>query len=177
MPQLKRRHFLQAAGSTLATMGLSQLDFLQQADRYGKVLAQNTPGKLALLVGINAYKSLPLLGCVTDTELQYELLRHRYGFKQEDILVLTDDRATRQNILTAFEEHLIKQAKPNDVVVFHFSGHGWMVRDPDPNPGFVFNGQGVNGTLIPYDWDAGEPETVRNIMGHTLFLLMSALKT
>jgi len=51
MPKLKRRHFLQLAGSTLATVGLSQLDFIHQANRYAQVLAQSTPRKLALLVG------------------------------------------------------------------------------------------------------------------------------
>jgi hypothetical protein len=57
-----RRHFLQFAGSTLATLGLSQLNIQQQADRYGKVLAQSTPRKLALLVGINQYPSQPVAG-------------------------------------------------------------------------------------------------------------------
>ena len=44
---------------------------------------------------------------------------------------MTDKQATRQGILTTFEEHLIKQAKPGDVVVFHFSGHGSQVEDRD----------------------------------------------
>jgi hypothetical protein len=175
---MKRRHFLQAAGSTLATLGLSHLDFLTQAQHYNQVLAQTTPRKLALLIGINDYIGVnPLFGCLTDTELQYELLRHRYGFQPADILVLTNAQATRQGILTAFKEHLIDKAKPGDVVVFHFSGHGWMVQDPDPNPGFIYQNRGVNGTLIPFDWNQGESGKVRNIMGHTLFLLMSALQT
>lgn len=43
-----RHHFLQFAGSTLATLGLSQLN-IKQAESYGKVLAQSTPRKLALM--------------------------------------------------------------------------------------------------------------------------------
>ena len=54
MPCIKRRQFLQFAGSTLTTWGLCQLDIQRQGDRYGKVLAQSTPRKLALLIGINA---------------------------------------------------------------------------------------------------------------------------
>jgi hypothetical protein len=78
MHRISRRHFLQFAGSTLATLGLSQLNIQQQADRYGKVLAQSTPRKLALLVGINNYPSpYSLDGCVTDVELQSHLLIHR----------------------------------------------------------------------------------------------------
>jgi Caspase domain len=177
MSQIKRRHFLQFAGSTLATIGLSQLDIMQQGDKYAKVLAQKTSRKLALLVGINEYQNDPLRGCVNDVQLQKELLTHRFGFNPNDIRILTDAQATRQNILTTFEEHLINQAKPGDVVVFHFSGHGSRVVDPDKD-----TPDGLNSTLVPID--SGLPQeypskggVVQDIMGHTLFLLMYALKT
>jgi hypothetical protein len=181
MSPISRRHFLQFASSTLATLGLSQLN-IQQADQYGKVLAQSTHRKLALLVGINQYPSQPLQGCVNDMELQRQLLIHRFGFNPRDIYTLTDGQATRQGILEAFEEHLIKQAKPGDVVVYHYSGHGSRVFDPDPivvEPGS--NG-GLNGTFVPVNYGSidGLPQqggVVEDIMGHTLFLLMLALKS
>lgn len=178
MSNIKRRHFLQFAGSALATLGLSQWDIMQQGDRYRQVLAQGTRRKLALLVGINQYQGLPqLYGCVNDVQLQQELLIHRFGFNPKDILTLTDQKATRQGMLTAFEEHLIKQAKPGDVVVFHFSGHGSRVLDRDRD-----SEDGLNSTLVPIDGTLppGYPQQggqVQHIMGHTLFLLMSALKT
>jgi hypothetical protein len=182
MSRISRRRFFQFAGSTLATLGLSQLDIQRQAYRYGKVLAQTTPRKLALLVGINQYSSAPLEGCLTDVELQRQLLMHRFGFKREDIYTLTDEKATRSGILEAFEKHLIEQAKPGDVVVYHYSGHGSRVFDPNPiivEPG---SKGGLNGTFVPVDGNlpSGYPEqggTVKDIMGHTLFLLMSALNT
>ncbi len=181
MSSFNRRHFLQFAGSTLATLGLSQLDVVQQGTRYAQVLAQGTPRKLALLVGINDYPESSqfstLQGCVTDVELQRQLLIHRFGFNARDIVTLTDAKATRQNILTAFEDHLIKQAKAGDVVVFHFSGHGSQVTDPDKD-----TPDGLNSTFVPVDsvLPAGFPDqggAVKDIMGHTLFLLMSALAT
>ncbi len=181
---MKRRHFLQFAGSTLATLGLSHYNISEKGNRYAQVLAQKTSRKLALLVGINYPNNdnLKLNGCVTDVDLQQQLLIHRFGFKQSDILRLTTDESTakqptRSNILTAFEEHLIKQAKPGDVVVFHFSGHGFRLRDPNPiqncsNP--QFNDE-YNSTLVPMDDTLnGFPQ---DIMGRTLFLLMSGLKT
>ena len=177
MPPIKRRHFLQSAGAALATIGLSQVDFLRQANQFDRVNAQTAPRKFALLVGINAYSRQPLFGCINDVKSMQILLEHRYGFDPNNIQVLTDAQATRQNILSAFETHLIAQARPGDVVVFHFSGHGSMVLDSAPNPGFTYNNKGVNGTIIPYDLDDGEPDNLRSIMGHTLFLLMSALKT
>ncbi|MEH2440707.1 caspase family protein [Nostoc sp.] len=179
MSNIKRRHFLQFSASTLATLGLSQLDIMQQGERMSQVLAQSTPRKLALLVGINEYSgTIPALkGCVNDVMLQKELLIYRFGFKPEDIRILTDKQATRQGILTAFEEHLIKQAKTGDVVVFHFSGHGSQVEDRDRD-----SPDGLNSTFVPIDSQLppGYPVVggaVQDITGHTLFLLMSALKT
>ncbi len=127
-----RRHFLQFVSSTLAAIGLNQVSFLQSTQRYGKVLAQSTPRKLALLVGINNYVKQPLEGCLNDLDLQRHLLIHRFGFNPKDIYVLSNEKATRVGILTAFEEHLIKQAKPGDVVVYHYSGHGSQILAPHP---------------------------------------------
>jgi len=172
---MKRRHFLQFASSTFATLGLSQLDIMQQGDKYAQVLAQNTGRKFALLVGINKYSNgtNPLRGCVNDVLLQKELLTHRFGFNPNDIKILTDQQATRQGILAAFEQHLINQAKPGDVVVFHYSGHGSQVVDPDKD-----NPDGLNSTLVPIDSGYNSSGgVVEDIMGHTLFLLMYALKT
>lgn len=146
-----------------------------------KFLLNSTPRKLALLVGINSYIQQPLEGCLNDVDLQRNLLIHRFGFNPKDILVLPDKDATREGILTAFEEHLIKQAKPKDVVVYHYSGHGSRIFDPNPievEPGK----DGLNGTFVPVDGNlpTGYPNvggSVQDIMGHTLFLLMSALKS
>ncbi|MEM6252888.1 MAG: caspase family protein [Cyanobacteria bacterium P01_D01_bin.156] len=189
MPQIKRRHFLQLAGSTLASIGLSQLDLIHQGDRYGRVLAQRTPRKLALLVGINNYSDDigKLRGCLTDVELQYELLVHRFGFQPADIMIISDpiegllaDRVTasptRDNILRAFEEHLINQTREGDVVVFHYSGHGSLVKDDNVIAGF----NNRNGTMVPIDGRSNllsGSGQVNDIMGKTLFLLTYALKT
>ena len=122
---MKRRAFLQRAGIALAAMGASEAGLLWISDRYSQALAQTSSRKLALLVGINQYPQSPALaGCLTDVELQRELLLYRFGFQPQDVLVLTDGQATRQNIESAFVEHLVKQAKPGDGVIFHFSGYG-----------------------------------------------------
>ncbi|MBE9157946.1 caspase family protein [Nodosilinea sp. LEGE 06152] len=177
MPNLKRRRFLQVAGSALAAVGLNQMNVRRQGDRYALALAQPIPRKLALLVGVNQYPAgvTPLRGCLTDVRMQKELLVHRFGFDPANILTLENQAATRQNLLDAFETHLIDQAQPGDVVVFHFSGHGSLVRDPDPIPTAL---EGYNGSLLPYDarLNLGGNQ-VNDIMGKTLFLLMANLKT
>ncbi|MBM0745671.1 caspase family protein (plasmid) [Phormidium sp. CLA17] len=179
---MKRRQLLQVGGGTIAALGVNQLDLEHKAFQYAKVLAQGTPRKRALLVGINQYTGIkkgewqPLKGALNDVYLQKELLTLRFGFYPDDIRVLTDKAATRKNILEAFESHLIAAAKPDDVVVFHFSGHGSNVLDPDK-----VHDDGLSGTLVPYDNDLpfGYPNVggeVNDITAGTLFLLMAALK-
>lgn len=178
MFKLSRRHLLQATGAALVTAGLDQTQIL----RHQKVLAQPTPRKLALIIGINDYTDRPLYGCVNDAILHRQLLIHRFGFHPRDVVMLLNQAATRQGILDAVEEHLIKQARSGDVVVLHFSGHGSLVRDPEPtyiNPEIK---EGLAGTLVPIDGTllddaADQGGVVADIMGHTLFLLMSAIKT
>ena len=122
---MKRREFLGRITQAIAGLGLIDAGWLRSSDRYYQALAQPTGRKLALLVGINQYpSSQPLNGCLTDVELQRELLIHRFGFKAADILSLTEQRATREQIETAFLEHLTNQAQPGDAIVFHFSGYG-----------------------------------------------------
>ncbi|NJN30163.1 MAG: DUF4384 domain-containing protein [Synechococcales cyanobacterium RM1_1_8] len=183
---MKRRQFLQFSGSALAAIGLSQIDLTQRASRYGRVLAQETPGtKRALLVGINQYDDAPLDGCITDVLLQRELLMHRFGFDPQNIVVIADDpevsdiAPTRENILGEFRRHLIDEAAADDVVVFHFSGHGARVFDEESG----FDDE-LNSTFLPIDRKAqvkqvGNEELVQvsDIMGKTLFLLMMLVPT
>ncbi|MEM9540913.1 MAG: caspase family protein [Cyanobacteria bacterium P01_E01_bin.42] len=182
MSSLNRRRLLQGAGSFLATLGLNSISFQQKADRHARVLAQGTSRKLALLVGINEYDSQPLNGCLNDIDLQYNLLVHRFGFNPRDILVVTDAEATRTGILTAFEEHLLKQAKSDDVVIYHYSGKGSLAFNPNPITAIDARKDLLSGTFVPVDGDlpSGYRQiggTVPDIMGQTLFLLLSALKT
>ncbi|HEY9608395.1 caspase family protein, partial [Allocoleopsis sp.] len=141
-------------------------------------LAQPGGRKLALLVGINQYpRNMALSGCVTDVELQRELLLHRFGFKQQDILTLTDSQASRENIETAFVEHLTEQAKAGDVLVFHFSGYGSQVKmgQDSSSDGSVR----LQNSLVPSDGIVqtnGAP-VGNDLLEDTLVLLLRSLPT
>lgn len=168
---MKRRDFLQRSGFTLAALGAGDL-VSPIVQRYQQALAAPTQRKLALLVGINQYRSAPLYGCVTDVELQRELLIHRFGFQPSDILTLTDQQATREAIATAFVEHLIEQARSGDVVVFHFSGYGGRVA-LGATPDSVQNG------LVTVDEPLmqGDVSVVDDVLADTLLLLLRSLPT
>jgi len=171
---MKRRQFLQAAGGMVAALGIHEATLIRQAQHYQRVLAQPARRKLALLIGINGYPSQPLQGCLTDVALQRALLIHRFGFAPGDILTRVEAEATREGILNAFETHLIQQAQPGDVVLFHFSGHGSRLQDSTP-----IDDRAFNSALVPIDsaLAGGSQASVADIMGKTLFLLMSALQT
>ena len=170
---MKRRDFLQRAGLVLAALGASEAGWLRLGDRYYQAIAQSSPRKLALLIGINNYSGIqPLTGCITDVELQRELLIHRFGFHPLDILTLTDQQASRQQIETAFLKHLTEQAQPDDVVVFHFSGYGRRVQ-LETSPEVVLN------TLVPADGlvPTSGVAAVDDLMEETLQLLLRSLPT
>lgn len=157
---------------TLATLGVSEAAWLRLGDRYYQALAQPSQRKLALLVGINQYPYIPTLkGCLTDVELQRELLIHRFGFKESDILTLTEQQATRQQIETAFVKHLTEQAQPGDVVVFHFSGYGRRVQLSEEKVAL--------NSLVPIDGvvPTSDMPAVNDLLEETLWLLLRSLPT
>jgi hypothetical protein len=169
--RLKRRAFLQRFGLAFAALNLSEVGLSILGDRYYSALALPNRRKLALLVGINQYPQSALSGCVTDVELQQELLTHRFGFANSDVLVLTDQQATRENIETAFQTHLIEQAKAGDTVVFHFSGYGGLV-------GLEAGLEEVQTSLVPIDGGLLENATRANdVLEETLLLLLRSLPT
>lgn len=162
---MKRRSLLQAAGMFCGAWGANQL----LLSRASQVLAEPTSRKLALLIGINQYRNAGLNGCTTDIELQKELLIYRFGFQPSDIVVLTNQQATRSQIETVFTEHLIQQAKPNDVVVFHFSGFGSLQK-------LGTTADDVQPVLLTAD-DPREDAIANVISQDTLLLLLRSLST
>ncbi|WP_414568337.1 caspase family protein [Nostoc sp. CCY 9925] len=170
---MKRRTFLNRIGSILAVLGLTEAEWLTLGNRYYYALAQPSPRKLALLIGINQYPKIPALsGCLTDVELQRELLIHRFGFQSSDILTLTEEQASREFIEAAFLDHLGKQAQAGDVVVFHFSGYGSRVKletSPDTMQ---------NALVSANESQIAQNETIVNyLLEETLLLLLRSLPT
>jgi Caspase domain len=189
---LTRREWLKQAGLLSAGLWLGNgavRDPQALAQTLAQALARPTPRKLALLVGINQYprqsgRSIPVLkGCATDVELQAELLIHRFGFAAADVLTLTDEAATRSNIESSFISHLSEQARPGDIVVFHFSGYGCLVRTRLTAEGSTIAGKlSEQQALVPVDgWIpnvlAGGPPIFNGIYEDTLFLLLRSLLT
>ncbi len=170
---VSRRALIKQAGALVAALGLTDwalgtnslgLGSPASAKRYAQALAQSAGRKLALLIGIDEYapgaftaeQNGRLAGAVTDVSLQKELLIRRFGFLPADVMCLTNQQATRVGIYQALVNHLCNQAKPGDVVVFHFSGYGAQVRLEEA-VGAQAATESQNGyqetvrSLVPYD--------------------------
>ena len=117
--------------------------------------------RTALLIGIN-YNNNPdatLNGCYNDVVNVSQYLRTVLGYAESSVSVLTDGNRgavgsasvlppTRQNILAGMAA-LVAGMVAGDEAVFHFSGHGTLVRDT--------NGDeltGLDSCLCPLDYNA-----------------------
>lgn len=76
----------------------------------------------AVVVGVDKYDGSVsnLSSAVTDAERMYRFLK---ADKQNKVVLLTDKKATKQNILYAMEKTFAK-ADEEDMIMFYFSGHG-----------------------------------------------------
>ena len=105
------------------------------------------PERKALLIGIDAYQHVfPLVGPVNDVRAMREFITSDLGFDEDDVRLLLDSDATRDNILREIEEWLVSGTRPNDEVFLYFSGHGFQ--QPDVN-GDEFDR--LDETIVPVD--------------------------
>ncbi|KAF8806293.1 hypothetical protein BYT27DRAFT_7191621 [Phlegmacium glaucopus] len=117
--------------------------------------SQCTGKKKALCIGINYFaQNGELRGCINDANNMQNFLCSKFGYKKEDIVMLTDNSTnprmmpTRENILHAMQ-WLVRGASPNDSLFFHYSGHGGQTKDVDGD-----EGDGFDEVIYPMDFEA-----------------------
>ncbi|KZV68380.1 hypothetical protein PENSPDRAFT_653197 [Peniophora sp. CONT] len=103
----------------------------------GPSCSRHVPKRKAVCIGINYYherRDSELLGCVNDAWNMQHFLITRCHYKEEDIIVLTDNQPnprfipTKRNMIHAMK-WLVLDAQPGDSLFFHFSGHGVQRKD------------------------------------------------
>ncbi|KAJ5692727.1 hypothetical protein N7462_002150 [Penicillium macrosclerotiorum] len=107
----------------------------------------------ALLIGINYFgQPNKLNGCINDVTNMSAFLHERFGYRREDMVILTDDQRnpmsipTKQNIIRAMH-WLVKDAQPHDSLFIHFSGHGGRTPDLDGD-----EEDGYDDVIYPVDY-------------------------
>ncbi|TEB21719.1 hypothetical protein FA13DRAFT_96360 [Coprinellus micaceus] len=113
--------------------------------------------KRAVCIGINYIgQKHELQGCANDARNMREFLIQKYHFPPTEILLLTDDdrrnrTPTREEMFKAMA-WLVDDAKQDDSLFFHYSGHGGQVPNED---GRELDGMDEN--IFPVDAaDAGD---------------------
>lgn len=105
----------------------------------------------ALIIGINDYQSAsPLAYAMNDAEAIAQLLVDKFGFDEDDVLLLTDANATKARIMDSFLSYASK-SDIDDRILFFFAGHGYTVSGRRGEVGF----------LVPYD---GEPRNLSTLI-------------
>jgi len=100
----------------------------------------------ALIIGIDKYDNVRDLNyAVKDAESIHEILSTSFNFPVENITILKNKNATKQNILKSLSE-ITKQAGERDRVLVFFAGHGDQEDLPEG---------GQMGYLLPVD---GNPD-------------------
>jgi len=110
------------------------------------------PNKYAVIVGVSKYwdSSMDLHGPQNDVTEIWTLLKDVYGFPQENLRVLVNERAKEHHIIDRLE-WLLSNTEAGDELVFYFSGHGSQLRDRDGDE----LDDGMDEFVLPHDftWD------------------------
>lgn len=108
-----------------------------------------------MLIGINYFgQANKLNGCINDVTNMSTFLHERFGYRREDMVILTDDQRnpmsipTKANILRAMH-WLVKDAQPHDSLFIHFSGHGGRTPDLDGD-----EDDGFDDVIYPVDYQS-----------------------
>lgn len=109
------------------------------------------PSKWAVVVGVNDYVAYTaedgdLRGAVRDARAMRDVLVERWGVPDGNVRLLTDRAATKAAIRALLVDWLPERARPGDLVVFFYAGHGSQAYDSDGD-----EADGLDETLGPTD--------------------------
>jgi uncharacterized caspase-like protein/Tfp pilus assembly protein PilF len=124
---------------------------LSQANAIIAQASNGLPDRYAVVIGISAYKNpnLRLRYAAEDARQVRNSLITFGRFKEDNVRLLTDDEATRENIRKNIEGWLKRKiAKKDDLVLVYFSGHGTQIIDTDGD-----EIDGLDECLVPWDVD------------------------
>ena len=101
----------------------------------------------AAVIGINNYPNARGLKYAVNDALAFKnYLIQNIGAPENNIFLLTDQNATKENIQHLLGTKLKRQAAEEDTVIIFYAGHGAVETDPS-NP----DGDGFEKYLLPYD--------------------------
>lgn len=129
----------------------------------------------ALLIAINNYHPESgvgaLAGCINDRDAVKRFLQRKYADLDPQITTLTDEEATREEVIRTFRKELSGKAKKGDTVFLFYAGHGSYATAA---PEFAqFDGLGQDETFVCYD---SRLENQHDLTDKELAVLLSEIK-
>lgn len=147
LPQQFRTQLTASVWSGQPALSMLELPPVVSVPAAPAIVNANKNGRCrALCVGINAYPTAPLSGCVADARLWAAKLQ-QLGFAVP--LLLVDCDARRERILNELER-LLCSSTPGDQIVFQYSGHGTQLDDTDAD-----EDDALDEAICPVDFDEG----------------------
>jgi hypothetical protein len=112
-------------------------------DELPAVKAKLNKNSYAIVIGIESYRQkLPAAAfAVQDARLVAEYLTKVLGYREENIVAIVNDHATKGDFEKYFEKWLPNNVEPGSTVFVYYSGHG----APNAKTGDAY--------LVPYDGD------------------------
>jgi hypothetical protein len=81
----------------------------------------------ALVAGIKRYSDPQISGlsyATADAEAIANMIRSGIREDERHVVLLTDENATKRNIMVAIGEDLARVTTPSDTIILYFAGHG-----------------------------------------------------
>ena len=135
-----------------------------------------TPNSYAVIVGISDYANFgpeiggDLPGARNDARDFRDVLIAQKGFAPENIHMVLDQEATRDRLVSELKTWLPSVAKPGDLVVFFFAGHGSQMWDTNGD-----EEDGLDETICPTNVVKGD--TRNDIPDDELNAMLKAIPT
>lgn len=128
---------------SIKTVGVRDEQTTQQARR------------LAICIGISDYLNNDRISDLRFSDKDAvnfrEMLTSVGGVRPEDVLVLTNDQATKANIREAIFVRAAEVTRPGDTLIVYYSGHGMRAADTNGD-----EEDGFDEFLVPHDGRVGE---------------------
>lgn len=137
----------------------------------------------AIIVGCSTYKqkrfNIPTFPFkpISENKMMYlySVLNNAKNWNNDNIILLLNENATKQNIISAFEE-MAAIVDSDDIFLFSWCGHGSTIIDDDGDEKLIDPDDKYDEIICPYDIDKIEGNIVNGISDDELGTLFSNIK-
>ena len=113
----------------LQVSGAQRGEIVIQSDFDGQTLQRKFSEGVnrGLIIGIDEYENHPnLQTAVNDAVAVAAVLKDKYFFDPENIVLLKNGQATKDRIMRALRDLVVEKVKKGDNVFIYYAGHGWF---------------------------------------------------